>query len=358
MTLKPTPEAGDQADDFDRLHGDICRFFPELVRSLGADPATLLRAAGMPPEDLEVLPTRIGYRAWARLLELAAETLECPDFGLRLAMRQGGVKVFGPMGEVMRNSRNLLAALDYVSAHAHAHSLASVVRLEWSGDGRSLFVGHEILVEQLPITRQVVEQLMLLGHLNALESTGRRARYREVRFRHQPLSPLSTYYRYFGCDVRFDQQEDGAVYCRGDLLAPIINVDIRAYEEAVAHIAAKIPAAQPPLRALVRGATLQMLGALPCNNETVAERLGLHPRTLHRRLSAEMTSFQQIKDDVRRDVALYYVKHTDFDFAYIAHKIGYSEHSVLTRSCARWFSASPSELRSLRTVRPTHARAA
>ena len=99
------------------------------------------------------------------------------------------------------------------------------------------------------------------------------------------------------------------------------------------------------MHAQVRGVILQFLGAEDCSNEGVAAELHLHPRTLHRRLKAEGRTFQEIKDEVRRDVALYYLQHTDLDLTHVAEKLGYAEHSVLTRSCIRWFAAAPSQLR-------------
>ena len=80
-------------------------------------------------------------------------------------------------------------------------------------------------------------------------------------------------------------------------------------------------------------------------NREVAAELNLHPRTLHRRLAAEGTSFQKIKDEVRRDVMLYYLQQTRLDFTRISERLGFSEQSVMTRRCNRWFSASPTRVR-------------
>ena len=100
------------------------------------------------------------------------------------------------------------------------------------------------------------------------------------------------------------------------------------------------------MHAQVRALIVRLIETVDCSNERVCEELGLHPRTLHRRLQAEGTSFEGIKDDVRRDVALRYLQETDHSLTFIAEKLGYAEQSVLTRSCIRWFSAAPSQLRS------------
>ena len=57
--------------------------------------------------------------------------------------------------------------------------------------------------------------------------------------------------------------------------------------------------------------------------------LGIHPRTLQRRLRAENDSFEAIKDSVRRDVALRYLCQSDLPLSRIAEMLGYSETSVL-----------------------------
>lgn len=335
------------------MHADTLRFFPELVRELGGDPDVLMQRVGIDPAEATGRDM-LSYRGWITLMELAAAELQRPDFGMLLAKLQGGGKVFGPMGVVMRNSKTFGEAVEYVASHCHAHSLAARVRLERDEVTGELFTGHEILLERLPNKRQAIEQLLLLGHLNAIEITDGRARVRAVHFRHQPVSSPRTYRRYFGCDVFFDQREDGVIYSARDLAAPIVARDVQMYEMATAFIARRFTRVTPPVRAQVRAVILQFIGSEDCSNERVAAELGLHTRTLHRRLKAEGKSFETIKDEVRRDIALSYLTETDLPLTLVAGRVGYAEHSVLTRSCARWFAASPSELR-LRARRPSAA---
>jgi AraC-like DNA-binding protein len=331
--------------DFDRVHARLFRGFPALVSELGGDPDALLRRVGADPDLAASEPPSHSYRGWVQLLELAAAELQRPDFGMRLAKRQGGVGIFGPMGAVMKNSTTLGDAVGYATRHSHAHSLAARLRPERDQANGRLFIGYEILLERLPNKRQAVEQLLLLAHLNTVEITGGRARVRQVRFRHQPLSSPRTYRRYFGCEALFDQQEDGVVFSDWDLKCPIVERDAQLYETAASFVEARFGPLAPPMHARVRAVVLQRIGAQDCSNERVAAELGLHIRTLHRRLKTEGKSFEEIKDEVRRDLALGYLTETDLPLTTIAEKLGYAEHSVLTRSCARWFAASPRQLR-------------
>jgi AraC-like DNA-binding protein len=341
-----TGQGGGHDSGFELVHADLLRFFPDLVRELGGDPEALLRRLGVDGALLASAGSGLSCRIWVNLLEHAAVELHCPDFGMRLARRQGGGRVFGAMGAVMRNTKTFGEALTFVAEHGHAHSPAVRLRLERDPESGHLVSAYDFLLDRLPNRCQAIEQVHLLGHLNALESTGGRARVREVRVRHQPLSPLSTYGRYFGCEVRFDQQDDAVVYSERDLSAPIVDADARAYETAASFIDAAFPRVSPPMHAQVRGVILQFLGTEYCNIEEVAAELGLHLRTLRRRLNAEGKGFQEIKDEVRREVALYYLLRTDLDLACVAQKLGYAEHSAFTRRSLRWFSAPPSRVRS------------
>jgi AraC-like DNA-binding protein len=338
----------------DVVHARILRFFPELVAQLGGELRVLLRKAGIDADYFSDGSSGARYRQIVTLIELAAEELACPDFGMRLAKLQSGGTMFGPLGTVMKNSKTFGDALEYVSEHMYAHSLAARVWLKRLPREKAVFSGHDILIDGVPNKTQAVEQIMLLGHIGAMEMTGGCARVRQVHFRHQPLSPLRTYRRYFGCEVRFGQNADGVIFSDQDLACRIVAPDARTFERVTAFIDQRFTQQRPPLHLQARGVIMQFLWSGDCTNEQVASELSMHSRTLHRRLKSEGTTFQKIKDEVRRDILLYYVQETNLDFARISERLGFAEQSVMTRTCRRWLSASPSKIRA--QGRHAHAR--
>ncbi|HEY5758261.1 MAG TPA: AraC family transcriptional regulator ligand-binding domain-containing protein, partial [Steroidobacter sp.] len=70
---------------------DGLRKFPEVVARLGGNPSTLLTKCQIDPTVLHNRHAVIPYRSLVMLLERAAQELNCPDFGMRLAMAQGGL---------------------------------------------------------------------------------------------------------------------------------------------------------------------------------------------------------------------------------------------------------------------------
>ncbi|MFA7585526.1 MAG: AraC family transcriptional regulator [Novosphingobium sp.] len=333
------------ADSFDVIHAHLLDGFAATVTELGGDPADVLRAAALAPEPFLSGHVPVTYRQTVILLETAAARLACPDFGMRLARLNGGIAVFGPLGVAMRNCRSFGEALAYVHNHNYAHSLAAQVSVRPTPDKGGAFVGHDILLEGVPHRAQALERILLAGHLGALELTGGHARARAVHFRHQPVSAPRIYRDYFGCSVRFGQPEDGVFYSAADLACPIAAPDPGELAAITDFIDRTFTRHRPPLHAEVRGIVMRLLGHAVCTNTEIADRIGLHPRTLHRRLRTEGTSFQRIKDEIRRDILLYYLARTDIDFTRISEKLGFAEQSVMTRSCQRWFGTSPTGLR-------------
>jgi AraC-like DNA-binding protein len=329
---------------FETVHAQILRFFPDLIAELGGDSIALASEVGIESGEAAASPT---YRQVASLLELSAQTLECPDFGMRLALRQRDGDMFGPLGKAMRHSPTFGHALEFVSAHSHAHSSAAQLWLRRFPAVRHVFMGHDILLDGLANKSQAIEQILLIGHLTAMNLTDGRARARRVHFRHLPLSPLKTYRRYFGCPVHFGQNEDGVSFSDLDLACPIVDHYAGTLAAVTAFISQEFARDHTPLHARVRGVLMQQLWTGTCSHERAARALAMHPRTLHRRLTAEKTSFQKIKDEVRRDVMLYYLQKTGVPFSTISEKLGYSEQSVMSRSCSLWFATSPTQIRAL-----------
>jgi AraC-like DNA-binding protein len=325
-------------------HVDVLRCFPELVQQLGGNSRQLLRQAGIDPAVLNTPGSLIDYRSRLRVMECAARELCCPDFGLRLAMIQGGNPGYGPIGVVMRNSETLGQAVGHLARYTYAYNHASRVRLEPDRANHRMMLWLEILIEGMSERRQLVEHGFMLMVLQFAQVTGGGARVRKVQFSHEPHSPLKVYRDYFGCDVSFGANVDGMVLNDADLDCPIVNPDHTVYEMATSFLADRFPEEEPPIRSRVRSLILKHLGSAECTIERVAADLYMHQRTLQRRLRDEGASFEGIKDELRRELALRYVCEHGVSLKRLAEMLGYAETSVVSRNFNRWFSATPRQL--------------
>ena len=73
----------------------------------------------------------------------------------------------------------------------------------------------------------------------------------------------------------------------------------------------------------------------------LAGHLEVHPQTLRRRLSAEGASYKELKNQVRRDAALYLLGKHGLSIEEIAHRSGFSESSAFIRAFKGWTGMTP-----------------
>jgi len=324
---------------------DALRKFTEVVTQLGGDPDALLAKFQIDPAILNNRHAVIPYRSLVLVLERAATELRCPDFGMRLATAQGGVKVLGPLEFAMSNSRTLREAFRYCADHIQVYSTASQMQARTGFAPDALFFQLEILLGRLPPHPQAIERALLLTQDIALTISKGRVRAREVWIQHEALSPIEKYREYFGTEVRCGQSMSGLFFAESDLDLPVPDIDTQIYELSTDFIENRFPSADAVLGPRVRTIVERLLLEGDCTYGSVAAMLGMHPRTLQRRLRAEGKSVESIKDSVRRDIALRYLKHSTVPLIRVAKMLGYSEASTLSRSCYRWFSLSPRQLR-------------
>lgn len=75
--------------------------------------------------------------------------------------------------------------------------------------------------------------------------------------------------------------------------------------------------------------------------EQAAQHFALSPRSLHRKLEAEGTSFQKIKDELRRDLAIHALTRSRLPLKQIALKLGFFDQVSFQRAFAQWTGRPP-----------------
>jgi len=76
-----------------------------------------------------------------------------------------------------------------------------------------------------------------------------------------------------------------------------------------------------------------------------AQQLHLSVSTVQRRLAAENTSFQRLKDELRRDLAIVQLTHGDASLTAIASRLGFTDCTAFQRAFKSWTGSSPGAYR-------------
>lgn len=320
--------------------------YPALMRNLGADPVRLLRRYRIAAGCLGDEDALLSVRSCVQLLEASAAETGYADLGLRLSQVQD-IGVLGPLGIALRNAPTVREAWDYAARHLFVHSPALVMDIR---DRSSLIEGAaemsvEIRLARLPACRQTID--LCLGHIHQITRllAGDEYELLAVGLPHAPVAPLATYRSFFGAPV-FTEQPLAALHVGRRTL----RADSRGANAALRQITADYVARhfQDPGQRVsdrVRQALLRTLGTPQADKAGIAALLAMHPRTLQRHLANEAATFEALREAVRKEAALRYLRETRMPLGQLADLLGFAEQSVMTRSCRRWFGIAPSEMR-------------
>lgn len=326
-----------------RLLGPYCA----TVRELGGNPESLLDAAGIGIRILAYPGARVPLRTLGQLLEDTAASLGCPDFGLRLAARHPTEAVMKPLDGLLTSAPTIRDTITCCIDHMEAFNSGLLMGLDDTVAQPHHCVTFEMINGML-LFPQLIEQLVLLTHKSILWFSAGFVRSRAVWFSHLNISPPIVYTRHFNTTVKFGQEYNGLILRDADMAAKVADSDAQRFARESRLIAERFPVREVGLDVRVRQLVQRIFASSDdCTRQRVAGLLGLQERTLNRRLSKLGTSFEAIRDEVRRNLAYRYLVRPDLPLTEIAGRLGYSELAVLSRSCRRWFGVPPGQFRQI-----------
>jgi AraC-like DNA-binding protein len=154
------------------------------------------------------------------------------------------------------------------------------------------------------------------------------------------------YRTHFRCPVSFDAGEDSftLAHADADMALPTANRQIAAtLDQVLARELAHLDRTDVVSRC--KATLLEQLASGEVSEDQMAEQFNMSRRTLQRKLADAETTYQQLVDGTRRDLALRYVEDPRYSITDITFMVGFSEQSAFTRAFRRWTGVSPSEYR-------------
>ncbi len=164
-----------------------------------------------------------------------------------------------------------------------------------------------------------------------------------VSFRHASPVDISEYQRIFQTDLQFSMPFNRLVFNAAYLDWPVLssNANLLSFFEQQAD--AMLGTLNGSDRYTSKVAYLiaeHLQGELP-KIDAIASELAISIRQLQRELQAEGTSFQQLLDKTRKELALRHLEDPKFSIHDIAFLLGFSEPSAFNRAFKRWTGKPP-----------------
>ncbi|MET9599877.1 AraC family transcriptional regulator [Streptomyces sp. NPDC006459] len=314
------------------------------ARGSGIDTVPLLQEAQIPPLLLGDDRARITPAQFARLFRALYRTTQ--DEFLALSPVPSRPGTFAMMCHASLGCRDLGAATERAAAFYGLFPGGPELALEVVGDEARFTVRNEFARDE---DRFLTECVLAIWHRLSSWLVGRRIPLAYAAFRYPPPPHLEEYETLFDCPVRFGEDRTGAVFAAHWLTAPLVR-DEPALDAMLRRAPFDLlsrPEYGTTVTEQVRRTLTQRLRTsprLPALGE-VAARLAVSPATLRRRLQQEGTSFQQLKDHVRRDAAIAGLAESGEPIAELAARLGFSEDTAFHRAFRRWTGTTPGAYR-------------
>jgi AraC-like DNA-binding protein len=313
------------------------------VRARGLDTGPLLEAVGIAPNLLLTPQARVPAARYAALWRLIARTLDDEFFGRDSRRMKSGSFALLCRGAVHcrtlrpaleRMLRYFDVFLDDLTLTLSEHGRhARLTIIEKRRDGRNPTFAHEALLVML--------------HGTACWLVNRRIPILQAGFSYPEPAHSAEYRTMFSTRLSYEQPTTAIEFDASYLDLRVVQSESTAKEFlrlAPENIIVKYKNARS-LTARIRRRLRQLAPADWPDEAALADELHTSAASVRRKLNAEGQSYQRIKDDLRRDMAITYLSAARRSVMDIAHELGFAEPSAFHRAFKRWTGSSPAAYR-------------
>ncbi|HET8870325.1 MAG TPA: AraC family transcriptional regulator ligand-binding domain-containing protein [Aquabacterium sp.] len=172
-----------------------------------------------------------------------------------------------------------------------------------------------------------------------------------VTLRHAPHQDSASLERFFQVPVEYNAEVDALWFERSMLDRPLRGAFPSLHQMAAERVAQQLA---QRTQIDLHGATLSdHVGRLLVNQphllgqgiDALAREMGLHPRTLQRRLKESGDSHSAILDRVRFQLARHWLENDTRSIEEISEQLGFSDRRSFTQAFTRWSGQTPSRFR-------------
>lgn len=319
----------------------VLRVLQGAARS-GVDVARLFAEIGIDPALLHEPAARIDRRKFIDLMLAVMQQTEDEfmGFGQGYRTRPG---TFSMMAHAVINSATLEKAMRRALNFYELFGVDTVARLELrEHEAVILFNVGPVDFREFIVETLVFLTIRFFGWL-----IGKPIVPTRITLDFPPSPGAEQYKELFPCPVLYGQSRSQIVLDRSYMELPLVQNALSLSRFLKDSLAQLIDGNfhSVGLPAQIRAIISKEYGNNFPDFQVICEKLNMTPQTLRRRLKEGNTSYQEIKDSIRKDASIYYLSKPDLSIDEIAMLMGFSEASSFHRAFKKWTGKTPSAFR-------------
>jgi AraC-like DNA-binding protein len=307
----------------------------------GLEREVLLLEAGLTEAQLNDGGLLIDVSCHESIYALAARLLDDPLLGF-IQGQEYEPECWGVLGLIALTSSSIGAS---IAAQYRFQSLTGNM-------GAPLQVSHGLFtsIQWVPAYNcsHHMSENIITGLLSSARVLTNRPDYapNAVYFTHAPKANIDVYAQYFKCPVHFNAEHNALMMDNAILQWPLRKSDVELNKVLTEHAVSLLTEQSftSPMEVIKDYVIKNLPDHVPDLDE-VARYLNLSVRSAQRKLSEYGTSYSQILDAIRKELALTYLRQTSNSVLYVSERLGFSEQSAFQRAFKRWTNTTPRRYR-------------
>ncbi len=273
---------------------------PALVASLGCDPGKIFSEAGFDLSDFTDSDNKIPFVQGSRLFAHCAAKTGCDDLGLRLG-QQVDPSSLGVAGFMARSAEDVGTALYDLVRHLGLHDQGAVLNLTTTD--HTAFFSYLVHLSGVEATDQIYDLSIAVACKVMRAFCGNAWNPRKVLFSRQPPRDPTPYRRFFKAPVQFNANQNALVFSKRWLKHRLTTADAFLHHYLAKEAARIHEHEKTDFLADLRRHLREALAQQNCRSAVVAKKLGMHERTLNRRLQEQGTNYRSQLESLRHGLA-------------------------------------------------------
>lgn len=325
------------------LHG-----FIEIAQQFQLDLQTLLDAAGLPPDALATENSDRYYSlsGFEKLhTSVESATGRC-DLAALHGKNQEISALLGILGFYIQQGRTIREAL-HILQHYLAFQVQGVSVSVYEIDSLATLEFFVKDAHNLQSIRYSTEYALAAANSLLASLCGPGWKPQSIDFVHDEPKGSGRLQNHYSAPIFFSQEKNALSFKADDLEIPIATANPqlkKILQKTLAELEDKFDdnlALQ--VEHLIHGSLISG----KCSAESIASFLGVHRRTMYRQLKEQGTSYTDILNRTRMDIAVNMLKQSSLSITKISLMLGYAELSAFSRAFKGWTGSSPIEYRDI-----------
>lgn len=317
--------------------------FLQLMHEYGIDSSPILAGTQLSVSDCKNPDGLISFYQYERIIANALEKSKKPELGLIFG-KQLNLMAHGDLGIVMMSSETIQQALEM-----GVHYLATrnpLIHLAYELEKNLVKINIHLDFAKGAVKRFLLDMTMASIHYMRLFLIGADAGPCKLYFSYSQPEDSKIYETFFHQLPCFSNPESAYAFASRELKIPLPLADALTREIAEKRCKKKLEniSRRFDWSSRVQQIMLSRPGHFP-SLEEVAAKLFVSSRTLRRHLETESTSFQNILNNLKQEMAEDYLKSTSLSIAEISDLLNYSDPSNFANAFKKKLGITPQQFR-------------